>query len=247
MFRQMIRQTSLVNARASRIGVTKQTAHTIQKISYGIYYRNYSVSTSTSTNTSTTTTSKDTSKFLKASSFALPKENVPISTTNIQIPIEDIDDFKKTKLIHGNSNLEIAITKRASRKLNKIAQGDSNPNSVLKISVESGGCHGFQYNLKLTDIEEELKEAKQDEDIDEDEILIFKRLDEDGDIAQIMLDESSLEILQDSKLDYVKELIGSQFKIVDSPYTSTACGCGASFDFDFEKLEKKKQERKQSQ
>lgn len=69
-------------------------------------------------------------------------------------------------------------------------------------------------------------------------MFVFER---DG--ASIVLDDSSLTILQELRLDYTKELIGSQFKIVDSPYTSTACGCGASFDFDFDKLEQNKKQR----
>ncbi|KAG2736325.1 hypothetical protein G9P44_000415 [Scheffersomyces stipitis] len=178
-------------------------------------------------------------KSFTAASFALPKNPEPSIQTNIQpgVPQEDIDDFNATKLVHGKTDMQIAITKIASEKLNKIAVDDNNINTALKIGVESGGCHGFQYNLDLTDLE---KELAQDED---DELLVFKRIDESGNIAQIILDESSLEILQDSKLDYTKELIGSSFKIVDSPYTSTSCGCGASFDFDFEKLQKTKRER----
>ncbi|KAK6462398.1 hypothetical protein DFJ63DRAFT_154231 [Scheffersomyces coipomensis] len=203
-----------------------------------------------STSITTTSSRSDTTKSLKASAFALPKDPIPLKNVQSQeVPQEDIDDFRRTKLIYGKTDLSIAITKRASKKLNHIAQSDNNPNSILKISVESGGCHGFQYNLKLTDLNKELEEIKQDDDIDDDDILVFKRFDEvdKDEIAQILLDQSSLEILQDSKLDYTKELIGSQFKIVDSPYTSTACGCGASFDFDFEKLEKKKQEKKSQQ
>ena len=76
---------------------------------------------------------------------------------------------------------------------------------------------------------------------DPEDVFVFAR--EEGNLkGRLVLDDSSLTILQDSKVDYTKELIGSQFKVVDSPYTSTSCGCGASFDFDFEKLEKKQSE-----
>ncbi|GME84414.1 unnamed protein product [[Candida] boidinii] len=54
--------------------------------------------------------------------------------------------------------------------------------------------------------------------------------------ANILIDKMSLEILRDSKIDYATEMIGSQFKVVDSPYTTSSCGCGSSFDFDFDKL-----------
>ncbi|CAI5758208.1 unnamed protein product [Candida verbasci] len=153
---------------------------------------------------------------------------IPIRFQSTRLkPSSLINDFTSTKLIHGNTNLHMGITKRASDKLNLITKDEPNPmESALKIQVESGGCHGFQYNLGITNTIKELSKNK--------ELLIFER-----DNGRIILDESSLTILQDSKLDYTKELIGSQFKIIDSPYTSTACGCGASFDFDFEKLEKK--------
>ena len=111
----------------------------------------------------------------------------------------------------------------------------------MEIQVESGGCHGFQYNLKVVDLDQVVEKAR-DEDV-EDELLVFRR-EKEGQNAQIVLNEGLLEILQELKIDYVHELIGSQFKVVDLPYTLTACGCGASFDFDFEKLAKKKSEDK---
>lgn len=195
-------------------------------ITYLTYRNGYSTEASTKSNTAP--------KAFKSSSFGQPKDIPKASTSQTQtteVPQEDIDDFNITKLIHGITDMKIAITKRASNKLTSIAGEDKNPNAALKVEVESGGCHGFQYNLKLTDLTEELKDEN-------NELLVFKRMGDDGEIAQVVLDDSSLQILQDSKVDYTKELIGSQFKIVDSPYTSTACGCGASFDFDFEKLEK---------
>lgn len=140
-----------------------------------------------------------------------------------------VNEFANTKLVNGKTDLKIGITDRAQEKLNNIAQEDKNPDSGLLITVESGGCHGFQYDIKLTNVSDELKKNP--------DLLVFKR---DGDqIAQLIIDESSLQILQDSKLDYTKELIGSQFKVVDSPYTTSACGCGSSFDFDFDKLAEK--------
>lgn len=177
------------------------------------------------------------SKELSPKKFAFPKAESPVSpgSSSPAVPQIDIDDFKLTSLAHGTTDLQIAITESASAKLNLIAIEDKNPNTALKIVVESGGCHGFQYNLNLCDMKEELAS---DED---DELLAFER--QDGLQGYVLLNQSSLEILQDSKVEYSHELIGSSFKVVDSPYTSTACGCGASFDFDFEKLQKKSGER----
>lgn len=192
---------------------------------------------STKPSTTTTNSSANSSR-LKPSSFAFPssptsqQSSSTTTSTNDSITSsqqqEDINDFRATKLIHGKTNLSFAITERASKKLNEISQQD-NQDSGLLIQVESGGCHGFQYNLKLTNID---KELQQQQDGDANDLVVFER-DQGG---KVIMNESSLMILQDSKLDYTKELIGSQFKIVDSPYTSSACGCGSSFDFDFDKL-----------
>lgn len=146
-----------------------------------------------------------------------------------------LNDYEMTRLVHGSTDSKIAITERASAKLRSIAKGDNNMNTALRIVVESGGCHGFQYNFKLTDLQKELE--KEDE---YNKLFVFRRAGSENDGTLVILDESSLQILQESMLDFTKELIGSQFRISDSPYTSTSCGCGASFDFDFEKLEKAK-------
>ncbi|KGQ86958.1 iron-sulfur cluster assembly accessory protein [Candida albicans P94015] len=201
---------------------------------------------STKPSTTTTNSSVNSSR-LKPSSFAFPssptsqQSSSTTTSTNDSITSsqqqEDINDFRATKLIHGKTNLSFAITERASKKLNEISQQD-NQDSGLLIQVESGGCHGFQYNLKLTNIDKELQQQQQQQDGDangEHDLIVFER-DQGG---KVIMNESSLMILQDSKLDYTKELIGSQFKIVDSPYTSSACGCGSSFDFDFDKLSQK--------
>ncbi|KAG7192820.1 [4Fe-4S] proteins maturation [Scheffersomyces spartinae] len=169
---------------------------------------------------------------LKASGFSLPQNNPPPPQLTPEQTIQlqtDSADFAITKLVHGVTPKKLAITERAVSKLRLIIETDKDPDSALRIGVESGGCHGFQYNLKLTQV---AKELAQDKDND---LYVFKRGP-----AQVIIDDSSLEILQDSKVDYTKELIGSQFKVVDSPYTSTSCGCGSSFDFDFDKLEEAK-------
>jgi len=117
--------------------------------------------------------------------------------------------------------LVLDMTDRAVNRLNQISKEENNPDVALRVSVESGGCHGFQYNLALSDL------SKKTEDD-----CVFEREN-----AKIMIDESSLSLLRESSIDYTKELIGSMFRVIDSPYTTTGCGCGSSFDIDFEKLE----------
>ena len=49
--------------------------------------------------------------------------------------------------------------------------------------------------------------------------LIFKN---------ILIDKTSADLLKDSEVDYVSELIGESFKI-SNPQTKSSCGCGVSF------------------
>lgn len=137
--------------------------------------------------------------------------------------------FQMTKLVNGTTHMKLGITENACNKLTEISNKDQNPDSAIKIQVQSGGCHGYQYDIKLTTLPQEL-----DKDND---LLVFSRIGSNEN-AKIIIDQESLKILQGSKLDYTKELIGSQFKVVDSPYTSSSCGCGGSFDFDFDKFMK---------
>ena len=85
------------------------------------------------------------------------------------------------------------------------------------MSVESGGCHGFQYLMDLVDLS---KKPATEED------TVFQG--EKGE--KVVIDEPSLELLNGSTVDYTMELIGSQFKITGIPGATSSCGCGTSFD-----------------
>ena len=93
---------------------------------------------------------------------------------------------------------------------------EADPTLALRITIESGGCHGFQYLMSLTN----MSKVSQEED------TVF----EGREGAKVVMDEPSLELLKGSKVDYTMELIGSQFKITDNPHATSSCGCGTSFD-----------------
>ncbi|ODV91245.1 hypothetical protein CANCADRAFT_2959 [Tortispora caseinolytica NRRL Y-17796] len=135
--------------------------------------------------------------------------------------------FARQKVINPRKSgdgkpLVLNITNEAAKKLHSIMKDENKPDAVLRIIVESGGCHGYQYVFRL----------ESSKDIDADEDTIFDR---DG--ARIVIDEGSLTLLQDSSVDYTTELIGSQFTI-HNPYATSSCGCGSSFDLDIERLSK---------
>lgn len=113
--------------------------------------------------------------------------------------------------------LRVNVSETAVQKLKELKVEENSPNLTLRIRVESGGCHGFQYIFQLQDGSEINKNDS-----------IFER---DG--CKVLVDHVSLKILRDATIDYTTELIGSQFKI-HSPHTSSSCGCGSSFSLDME-------------
>ncbi|RSL97426.1 hypothetical protein CEP52_010919 [Fusarium oligoseptatum] len=134
----------------------------------------------------------------------------------------------------GNEMM-LEITERAAKRLNKIMEKDGNPNLALRIQVESGGCHGFQYLMSLITLPP--KDSPEWSNIVNEDDTIFQYIPEDADPAtaseegpKVVLDEPSLDLLKGSKVDFTMELIGSQFKIVDNPFATSSCGCGTSFD-----------------
>ncbi|OAQ92497.1 iron sulfur cluster assembly-related protein [Purpureocillium lilacinum] len=133
----------------------------------------------------------------------------------------------------GN-DMMLEITPRAAKRLSDIMKKDDNPNLALRIQVESGGCHGFQYLMSLVTIPTEGAEEWSSV-VNEDDSIFQYTPDEaesmpSANSARIILDEPSLDLLKGSKVDFTTELIGSQFKIVDNPYATSSCGCGTSFD-----------------
>lgn len=119
---------------------------------------------------------------------------------------------------------------------------DANPHLALRIQVESGGCHGFQYLMSLVTLPPDaIRSAKTVPDaknntLGEDDTVFAYSADSSSESVdplhapKIVLDAPSLELLKGSKVDFTMELIGSQFKIVDNPLATSSCGCGTSFD-----------------
>lgn len=117
--------------------------------------------------------------------------------------------------------MTIVITPRAEHRLKTIAEKDGNPELALRVSVESGGCHGFQYLMKLINTS----------DVDTDDDTVFVNDEGAGQYtARVVMDEPSLELLKGSSVDYTMELIGSQFTVTGIPGAKSSCGCGTSFD-----------------
>ena len=108
------------------------------------------------------------------------------------------------------SDRSVTISAAAAKRLGEIFAAEENPNLMLRISVSGGGCSGFQYGFEFAD------------NRDQDDYL-FER---DG--VKVIVDDTSLNYLSGSEIDFVTEMVGSSFQ-VNNPNATSGCGCGASF------------------
>ena len=82
--------------------------------------------------------------------------------------------------------------------------------SFFRVAVNGGGCSGFQYEFSID-------QTRTNED------LTFTMHG-----VEVVIDEMSLDLVDNSELDYVQDLMGSYFS-VSNPNATASCGCGTSF------------------
>jgi iron-sulfur cluster assembly accessory protein len=103
----------------------------------------------------------------------------------------------------------VTLSDTAAKRIVEIT-ADEPVNKMLRVSVEGGGCTGFQYKFDLV------------ADRQNDDLVV-----ENGG-ATMLVDAVSLPFLAGSEVDFVNELIGAMFQ-VRNPNATASCGCGTSF------------------
>jgi len=103
----------------------------------------------------------------------------------------------------------VSISERAARRIGEILRKEGD-GAMLRISVEGGGCSGFQYKFDV------------ERDRAEDDLVIEK------DQAVVLVDPASVPFLAGSEVDFVDDLVGASFR-VNNPNATASCGCGTSF------------------
>ena len=103
----------------------------------------------------------------------------------------------------------ITVSERAARRIGEILKAEP-AGTMLRVSVEGGGCSGFQYKFGM-------EQAKADDD------LVIARAG-----ATVLIDPVSQQYMAGSEIDFVDDLIGAAFK-VKNPKATASCGCGTSF------------------
>ena len=103
----------------------------------------------------------------------------------------------------------ITVSERAAKRIGEILKGEP-AGTMLRVSVEGGGCSGFQYKF-------DMERAKAADD------LVISR-----DNAVVLIDPMLVNYMAGSEIDFVDDLIGASFK-VKNPQAKASCGCGTSF------------------
>lgn len=114
-----------------------------------------------------------------------------------------------TDLAADTTENPVSLTENAAKRINAIIK-DEPEGTMLRVSVEGGGCSGFSYKFDLVN------------EKNEDDLVLEKS----G--ASVLIDKLSLDFLGGSEIDYVDALIGASFQI-KNPNATASCGCGTSF------------------
>lgn len=104
---------------------------------------------------------------------------------------------------------DIILTPSAAARVAAIAVKQGKP-AILRLSVDGGGCSGFQYKFGFADTTES------------DDVIA----ETDG--VRLVVDSVSIDLVRGCAVDYVESLAGAAFR-VENPNAASGCGCGSSF------------------
>lgn len=104
----------------------------------------------------------------------------------------------------------LVFTASAASKVAQLIKDEGNPDLMLRVYIQGGGCSGFQYGFTF------------DEDIQEGDTQVTT----DG--VKLLVDPMSMQYLMGAEIDYTESLQGAQF-VIRNPNATTTCGCGSSF------------------
>jgi iron-sulfur cluster insertion protein len=104
----------------------------------------------------------------------------------------------------------IVFTEAAANKVAALIQEEGNPELMLRVYIQGGGCSGFQYGFTF------------DENENEGDVRVVTN----G--VTLLIDPMSMQYLMGAEIDYSEGLQGAQF-VIRNPNATTTCGCGSSF------------------
>jgi len=105
---------------------------------------------------------------------------------------------------------QVTLSASAAKRVAELKVQENTPDAFLRLAVSGGGCSGFQYGFSFD-------QAKNADD------RVFAR---DG--IELVIDETSLELVKGAEIDFVEDMMGASFQ-VKNPNAASSCGCGNSF------------------
>jgi len=141
----------------------------------------------------------------------LEKNNTNTSKTK-KTPSELLDEALLTSSSSSSAEAvaDIVIADSCVKRLKDIDE------PRLRVVVEGGGCSGFQYKFEVDVV------------VDPSSDRVFAK---DG--VEVVVDETSLDLIRGSVVEFHSELIRSAFRIAANPLAEKGCSCGASFSVKF--------------
>ena len=104
---------------------------------------------------------------------------------------------------------DVTLSDSAAKRIGEILKSEP-AGAMLRVSVEGGGCSGFQYKFDIA------------RDRADDDLVLTREQ------AVVLIDPVSVNYMAGSQIDFVDDLIGQSFKI-NNPQATASCGCGTSF------------------
>jgi iron-sulfur cluster insertion protein len=104
---------------------------------------------------------------------------------------------------------DIGLSASAAARVAAIAGKQGKP-AILRLSVDGGGCSGFQYRFGFADAPEAGDTVAETDGV------------------RLVVDDISLDLVRGCVVDYVESLGGAAFR-VENPNAASGCGCGSSF------------------
>ncbi|WP_343184118.1 iron-sulfur cluster assembly accessory protein [Buchnera aphidicola (Ceratovacuna keduensis)] len=123
--------------------------------------------------------------------------------------MEKIIEYK----IDKNSK-KIFITRKAEKQI-KILIKKKFKKKILEIYIKKSGCAGLEYKMKFIENKKDNKKNKK--------YIILKNK------IHILINKKYLKILNNTKIDFIKEGINKKFKFINEKIKNF-CGCGKSFN-----------------
>ncbi len=117
---------------------------------------------------------------------------------------------QETSTTHETATTMLTLTEAAAGKVRELLEQEGQPDVVLRVAVQPGGCSGLRYAMYLDD-------KVGDADVTAEQHGV-----------RVAVDRMSVPYLREAKVDFVDTLEASGFTI-DNPVAQGSCACGHSF------------------